>query len=84
MPDSISWDEPDLRPPKYKTKELVDRDPETFYHDEGIIKAQTKRRNRIIQKNPHAYANGWNCGPAYEPLILKLVYFNGTKTKGDV
>lgn len=66
MPDSVSWDEPDLRPPKYKTKAMVDRDPETFYHDPAIIEAQTLRRNKIIKKNPHPYANGWNCGPAYE------------------
>jgi len=66
MPDSVSWDEPDLRPPKYNTKDMLDRDAETFYHDDGTIAEQTIERNKIIKKRPHAYAGGWNVGPALE------------------
>jgi len=35
MPDSISWDEPDLRPYPYNTKEYVKRDAETYYYTEA-------------------------------------------------
>jgi len=30
MPDSISWDEPDLRPSQYLRPEWLKRDGETF------------------------------------------------------
>jgi len=33
MPDRVSFDEPDLRPATYMTPELIDREPESFYHD---------------------------------------------------
>ena len=36
MPDRVSFDEPDLRPSKYMTPELIDREPESFYHDEDL------------------------------------------------
>ena len=36
MPDSVSWDEPDLRPSRYKKKEWLKRDGETFYISEKI------------------------------------------------
>lgn len=66
MPDSVSWDEPDLRPSKYNTKDMLDRDAETFYHDDGTIAKQKIARDKIIKKRPHAYAGGWNTGPAME------------------
>jgi iduronate 2-sulfatase len=66
MPDSVSWDEPDLRPPKYNTKEMLDRDAETFYHDDETTARQKIARQEIIKKNPNAYGGGWNIGPALE------------------
>ena len=66
MPDSVSWDEPDLRPPKYNTKEMLDRDAETFYHDDETIAKQKIAREEIIKKRPNAYGGGWNVGPALD------------------
>ena len=68
MPDSVSFDEPDLRPPQYKTKEMLKRDAETFYYDKKIQEKQIKLRAEKIKKRPGAinYADGWNVGPAYE------------------
>ena len=66
MPDSVSWDEPDLRPPKYNTKDMLDRDAETFYHDDETIAKQKIAREKIIKRRPHAYGGGWNVGPALE------------------
>ncbi len=66
MPDRISFDEPDLRPPEYMTPELIDRDPESFYHDEGLKKELALMRQRRLEKNPRAYAGGWAYGRAVE------------------
>jgi len=38
MPDRVSFDEADLRPKKYLTPDMIDRDPESFCHDEVIQK----------------------------------------------
>ena len=66
MPDSISWDEPDLRPFPYGEPENLKRDGETFYELEASRIIQIKRREGIIARNPNAYADGWNCGPGIE------------------
>ena len=39
MPDSISWDEPDLRPKQYLRSEWLKRDGETFY-----VNKETQRK----------------------------------------
>ena len=36
IPDSVSFDEPDLRPTEYSPPEMVDRDIAFFYFDEEI------------------------------------------------
>jgi iduronate 2-sulfatase len=59
MPDRVSFDEPDLRPKKYMTPEMIDREPESFYHDEGLNRELATVRQRRLKKNPNAYANGW-------------------------
>lgn len=66
MPDSISFDEPDLRPPEYSTAEMVDRDAESFYYDEEIKKELAKVRQERLKKNPNAYADGWAYGRVME------------------
>jgi len=66
MPDRISFDEPDLRPPEYMTPEMIDRDPESFYHDEGLKKELALMRERRLKKRPNAYADGWAYGRAVE------------------
>jgi arylsulfatase A-like enzyme len=66
MPDSVSWHEPDLRPRAFNTPELVDRDPESFYYDEGNIRELELVRQRRLERNPNAYAGGWAYGRCTE------------------
>jgi len=66
MPDSISFDEPDLRPAEYATADMVDRDAESFYYDDDIKKELAKVREERLKKNPNAYANGWAYGRVME------------------
>jgi arylsulfatase A-like enzyme len=66
MPDRVSFDEADLRPPEYGTPEMIDRDPESFYHDEGLKKELAQVRLKRLEKNPDAYAGGWAYGRATE------------------
>ncbi len=66
MPDRVSFDEPDLRPKKYMTPELIDREPESFYHDEGLNRELAEVRQRRLKKNPKRYADGWAYGVATE------------------
>ena len=66
MPDRVSFDEPDLRPKKYMTPELIDREPESFYHDEGLNRELAEVRKRRLAKNPNKYADGWAYGKATE------------------
>jgi iduronate 2-sulfatase len=83
MPDSVSWDEPDLRPSKYGTPDMVDRDAETFYYDGDVIARQAETRARRIAANPKyvRYANGWNCGPAYEDSEAPdSAFYDGAQT----
>lgn len=66
MPDSISWDEPDLRPYPYGAEENLLRDGETFYVNEGSRNIQRTRRDSILAIRKVTYADGWNCGPVIE------------------
>ena len=69
VPDSVSFDEPDLRPAAYKTSEMIDRDAESFYYDEDIIAEHTRRREQWIKDNPErakGYGAGWGYGPGVE------------------
>ena len=66
MPDPVSFDEPDLRPAAFNTSELIDRDPESFYHDEELKQELAEVRKKRLKKNPRAYAGGWAYGRATE------------------
>ena len=66
MPDSISWDEPDLRPFPYGEPEHLLRDGETFYVNEESQDIQRTRRDSILAIRKVTYADGWNCGPVTE------------------
>lgn len=66
MPDRVSFDEPDLRPKKYMTPELIDREPESFYHDEKLNRELAQVRKKRLEKNPNRYADGWAYGVATE------------------
>jgi iduronate 2-sulfatase len=82
MPDSISWDEPDLRPPQYSSPEMWYRDGETFYISDSIKALQVIRREKILAKRPNAYADGWNTGPAFEWAdVHDTAYYDGAQTE---
>ena len=82
MPDSISWDEPDLRPEKYSAPEMWYRDGETFYISDSISQLQAERRKEIIARRPNAYADGWNTGPAWEMAdVHDTAYYDGSQTE---
>ena len=66
MPDSVSFDEPDLRPAEYKTIDMVDRDPESFYYDDSLKAELAAKRLKRLEKNPKIYANGWAYGRSVE------------------
>ncbi|NJN41511.1 MAG: sulfatase, partial [Flammeovirgaceae bacterium] len=68
MPDSVSFDEPDLRPAEYSTPDMVDRDAESFYYDDEIKKEHALVREERIKKNPNRarYGGGWAYGRSVE------------------
>ncbi|KAA3613794.1 MAG: DUF4976 domain-containing protein [Calditrichaeota bacterium] len=83
MPDSVSFDEPDLRPPKYRTQEMVKRDAETFYFDKKIQERQVTLRAEKLKRRPAAinYADGWNVGPAWEDSEAPdSAFYDGAQT----
>ncbi|MFT4523103.1 MAG: iduronate 2-sulfatase [Bacteroidia bacterium] len=82
MPDSVSWDEPDLRPVQYSRPEWLKRDGETFYVNEETQKAQKIKRDKLVSKRPNYYADGWNNGPAWEMEdVHDSLYFDGAQTE---
>jgi len=82
MPDSVSFDEPDLRPAAYKTAEMVDRDPESFYYDEAIKEELAKVREERLRQNPRAYAGGWAYGRSTEcSEAPDTAFYDGAQTE---
>ena len=81
MPDRASFDEPDLRPTKYMTPELIDREPESFYHDEELNRELAQVRQRRLRKNPNAYADGWAYGRSTESFDAPdASFYDGAQT----
>ncbi|WP_405415506.1 sulfatase [Maribacter sp. Asnod1-A12] len=82
MPDSISWDEPDLRPKQYLKKDWLKRDGETFYFSEEVNKSQAIIRDSLLKLRPVRYADGWNTGPAWEAAdVHDTLYYDGAQTE---
>ena len=82
MPDSISWDEPDLRPSRYLKPEWLGRDGETFYISEEVARSQEIRRKELLKKRPKRYADGWNTGPAWEAAdVHDTMYYDGSQNE---
>lgn len=82
MPDSVSWDEPDLRPSRYLRPEWLKRDGETFYLNEETQRKQKIKRDSIIALRPNYYADGWNNGPAWEMEdVHDTLYYDGAQTE---
>ena len=81
MPDSISWDEPDLRPARYLQDDWLGRDGETFYISEEVAKSQIVKRDSLLKLRPVRYADGWNTGPAWEAAdVHDTMYYDGALT----
>lgn len=84
MPDSISWDEPDLKPFPYNTKEYANRDAETYYYKPESLKDQKEKRIALLKKRKgrKVYGDGWNRGPATENAnVPDSLYFDAMQTK---
>jgi iduronate 2-sulfatase len=82
MPDSISWDEPDLRPARYLHPDWLGRDGETFYISEEVQKSQEIKRDSLLKLRPVRYADGWNTGPAWEAAdVHDTLYYDGAQTE---
>jgi iduronate 2-sulfatase len=82
MPDSISWDEPDLRPERYKRPDWLGRDGETFYISEEVQRSQVIKRDSLLKLRPVRYADGWNTGPAWEAAdVHDSMYYDGAQTE---
>ena len=82
MPDSISWDEPDLRPSRYLRDDWLKRDGETFYVNPETQRKQKIKRDSLVKLRPNYYADGWNNGPAWEiEDVHDTMYFDGAQTE---
>ncbi len=82
MPDSISWDEPDLRPAQFVRPDWMKRDGETFYVNKETQRKQKIKRDILIAKRPIYYADGWNNGPAWEMEdVHDSIYYDGAQTE---
>jgi len=82
MPDSVSWDEPDLRPIQYSRPEWLKRDGETFYVNKETQRKQKIKRDKKIELRPNYYADGWNNGPAWEiEDVHDTMYYDGAQTE---
>ena len=82
MPDSISWDEPDLRPYRYLKEDWLGRDGETFYIGEEVNRSQVIRRDSLLKLRPVRYADGWNTGPAWEAAdVHDTMYYDGAQNE---
>lgn len=82
MPDSISWDEPDLRPARYLREDWLKRDGETFYISEAVNASQIKKRDSLLALRPIRYADGWNTGPAWEAAdVHDTLYYDGAQNE---
>lgn len=83
MPDSVSFDEPDLRPAEYSTPDMIARDAESFHHDPVIKEQQRKAREVRKMKNPNKklYADGWGYGQSVENFDAPdNAFYDGAQT----
>lgn len=82
MPDSVSWDEPDLRPARYKRPDWYGRDGETYYISEEVNRSQAIKRDSLLKLRPVRYADGWNTGPAWEAAdVHDSLYYDGAQNE---
>ncbi|MCB4807078.1 sulfatase [Tamlana sp. 62-3] len=84
MPDSVSWDEPDLKPYPYNTKPYKNRDAETYYYSPEALEIQKRDREALLEKRKgkKVYGDGWNRGPAIESADAPdSLYYDAMQTQ---
>ena len=84
MPDSISWNEPDLKPYPYNTAAYKKRDAETYYYTPEALADQKIKRAILLEKRKGkvVYGDGWNRGPAIESAdVPDSLYYDAMQTK---
>ncbi len=82
MPDSISFDEPDLRPEAYKTPELIKRDAESFYVDEKLMDELDSVRAERIKIRTYGSSGGWGYGVSVEATdAADSLFYDGAQTE---
>jgi len=85
VPDSISFDEADLRPEEYKTPERIVQDAESFHYDDEITNIQRELRDekkKAAKPGQKIYADGWTYGKSVESTdIDDVVMYDGAQTK---
>lgn len=84
MPDSISWNEPDLRPAPYNTEAHLKRDAETYWYTKEGQDIQVRARDSLkrVRKGKPLYGDGWGHGPAVEAADLPdSIYYDALQTK---
>lgn len=82
MPDSVSWNEPDLRPEAFKTPELICRDAESFYVDPGLMEELDSVRAERIKVRTYGASGGWGYGVSVEATDAEdSLFYDGAQTE---
>lgn len=82
MPDSVSFDEPDLRPEAFKTAELISRDAESFYVDARLMKELDSVRAERIKVRKYGASGGWAYGVSVEATDAEdSLFYDGAQTE---
>jgi iduronate 2-sulfatase len=82
MPDSVSWDEPDLRPEAFKTPELIRRDAESFYVDPRLMQELDSVRAERIKVRKYGASGGWGYGVSVEATDADdTLFYDGAQTE---
>lgn len=82
MPDSVSFDEPDLRPEAFKTPDLVKRDAESFYVDKKLMDTLALVRAERIKVRKYGASGGWGYGAVVEKTEAHdTLFYDGALTE---
>ncbi len=82
MPDSVSFDEPDLKPDAFKTLELIKRDAESFYVDKKLMDKLALVRAERIKVRKYGASGGWGYGASVEETDADdSLFYDGAQTE---
>jgi len=82
MPDSVSFDEPDLRPEAFKTPELIHRDAESFYVNPRLMAELDSVRAERIKVRTYGKSGGWGYGISVEATDAEdSLFYDGAQTE---